>query len=153
METSVPEVYSLMIPIIDRSILLPNVTVAEIVPFSDVELSSEGPDWLLGTVHWHGQDLPMISLDVLNGAEDSQANKRARVAIVNTLNNETDIPHIGIVVQGIPRLTHVTEPSVSLVEDSSLGPADKAKVQIGSIQSTVPDLDKLESLIRENLPK
>ncbi|WP_144392320.1 chemotaxis protein CheW [Pleionea sediminis] len=148
-ESTVPEVYSLMIPIIEQSILLPNATVSEIVPFSDVELDKTGPDWYIGTVHWHGQDLPMVSLDVMNGASDAQANKRARVAIVNTLNEHEDMTHIGIVVQGIPRLTHVTEPSVSMVEGAELGAADKAKVQIGSIQSTIPDLDKIESLIRE----
>lgn len=149
MEQNVKEVYSLMIPVIDHSILLPNATVAEIVPFGDVTTNDSGPDWFIGTLHWHGMEVPMISMDILNGGEDPQANKRSRVAVVNTLNNDEEMPYIAIVVQGIPRLTHVTEPSVSLVEDAELGIADKAKVKIGTIQATIPDLDKLEALIKE----
>ncbi|PWK46881.1 chemotaxis protein CheW [Pleionea mediterranea] len=146
---TVNEVYSLMIPIIDQSILLPNATVAEIVPFGDVNLEESGPDWYIGTLRWHGQDIPMVSIDKLQGADDAMANKRARVAVVNTLNSNEQLPYIGIIVQGIPRLTHVTEPSISLVEDVELGSVEKARVKIGSIQALVPDLDKLESLIEE----
>ncbi len=147
MEQNVREVYSLMIPIIDESILLPNVTVAEIIPFGDVTHNTTGPDWYIGELHWHGMEVPMISLDILHGGQDPQANKRARVAVVHTLNNNEHMPYIAIVVQGIPRLTHVTEPSITLVEDAELNLAEKAKVRIGAIQATIPDLDKLEALI------
>lgn len=149
MEQNVREVYSLMIPIIDESILLPNATVAEIIPFGDVTPNTTGPEWYIGQLHWHGREIPMVSLDILHGGQDPQANKRARVAVVHTLNNNEDMPYIAIVVQGIPRLTHVTEPSVSLVDDVELKLAEKAKVRIGAIQATIPDLDKLEALIQE----
>ncbi len=149
MSDQVREVYSLMIPIINDNILLPNATVAEIVPFADVTPEESGPKWYIGQLHWRAQEIPMISLDILNGGEDPQANRRARVAVVSTLNNNVEMPYIAIVVQGIPRLTHVTEPSISLVDEAQIGIADKARVKIGSIQATVPDIDKLESLIME----
>jgi chemosensory pili system protein ChpC len=148
-QQNIREVYSLMIPIIDESILLPNTTVAEIIPFGDVTLNTTGPDWYIGELHWHGMEIPMVSLDILHGGEDPQANRRARVAVVHTLNNNEEMPYIAIVVQGIPRLTHVTEPSISLVEDAELKIAEKAKVRIGAIQATIPDLDKLEELITQ----
>lgn len=150
MEKKVEEVYSLMIPIIDQSILLPNTTVAEIVPFGDVAYREQGPDWFIGSLHWHGYKVPLVSMDILNGGEDPQANKRSRVAVVHTINDNEDLPYIAIIVQGIPRLTHVTEPSISLLEDAELGMADKAKIQIGSISATIPDLDKLEGMIVEH---
>ncbi len=152
MQQNVREVYSLMIPIIDQSILLPNSSVEEIIPFGDVELMKDGPEWFIGHLHWHGLSLPMVSIDILNGGEDPLANKRSRVAVVSTLNNNENMPYIAIVVQGIPRLTHVTEPSIALVEDAELGIADKARVTIGTIQATIPDIDKLELLISEHLP-
>ncbi|NVJ51260.1 MAG: chemotaxis protein CheW [Gammaproteobacteria bacterium] len=151
MENKVAEVYSLMIPIIDQSILLPNVTVAEIVPFGDVAYQEGGADWMIGSLNWRGMKIPMVSLDILNGGEDPQANKRSRVAVVHTINGDEDMPYIAIIVQGIPRLTHVTEPSISMVEVAELGVADKARVQIGTIAATIPDLDKLEALIKEEL--
>ncbi len=151
METAkIAEVYSLMIPIIEQSILLPNVTVVEIVPFSDVELAEDKPKWFVGYIMWRNQKVPMVSLDVLKGAADSRANKRSRVALVRTLNSNAELPYLAIIVQGIPRLTHVTEPSITTVEDYELGPVEKLRVAIGAIQATIPDLDKLEAMILES---
>ena len=150
MKQQYSEVYSLMIPVIDNSILLPNATVAEIIPFGDVDyFSDSGPQWMIGLLNWKNLKVPMISLDILNGAEDPMATKRSRVAIVHTLNKNEQMPYIAIIVQGIPRLTHVTEPAISLIKDAVLGEADKAKVKIGAIEATIPDLDKLEQLINE----
>ncbi|MCO7225249.1 chemotaxis protein CheW [Pleionea sp. CnH1-48] len=150
MEQQINEVYSLMIPIVDQSILLPNSTVAEIVPFGDVErLNDVGPEWYIGHLNWRNMKVPLVSVDILNGGEDPQANKRSRVAVVNTIGDSEELPYIAIIVQGIPRLTHVTRPAISLVEEVELGIADKARVKIGSIQATIPDLEKLEELISE----
>ena len=38
MAENIQEIYSLMVPTIDSNLLLPNTSVAEIVPFSNVEL-------------------------------------------------------------------------------------------------------------------
>ncbi|MEE4243868.1 MAG: chemotaxis protein CheW [Kangiellaceae bacterium] len=150
MEHNVREVYSLMIPIIEQSILLPNATVEEIVPFRDVTLTDTGPNWYVGDLHWQGSLVPLVSLDVMNGGEDPQANKQARVAVVTTLNNSEQVPYVAFIVQGIPRLTHVTEPSISLDDDGEeMGLADKAKVKIGSIRAMIPDIDKIESMVAD----
>ena len=83
------EVYSLMIPTINSHILLPNLSVAEIVPYSNVELFTESDGkalWFLGHLLWRGMHIPLISVDIIGGAKDPKANKRSRIAIVHTLN-------------------------------------------------------------------
>jgi chemosensory pili system protein ChpC len=146
------EVYSLMIPTVRTNILLPNSGVAEIVPFSNMGLFSEQesektPDWFLGHLLWRGHEVPLISIDVIRGERDPQANKRSRVAVVHTLNSNRDIPYLAIVVQGIPRLSHVTAEKMELIETDSLSDAEKMHIKVDDVEATIPDLDKLEEMV------
>ncbi|MET1256540.1 chemotaxis protein CheW [Aliikangiella maris] len=151
MATDIQEVYSLMIPTVGSNILLPNSNVAEIVPFSNVELfddMSNKPRWFLGHLFWRGQEIPLISIDVIRGEADAQANKRSRVAVAHTLNSNRELPYIAIVVQGIPRLSHVREDNIRFIDDDALSDAEKMKVSVDSIEAAIPDLDKLEVMIQ-----
>ena len=146
----VQEVYSLMIPTVDRNILLPNSNVAEIVPFSNVELfveSDDKPNWFIGHLLWRGQDVPLISIDIIQGESDPQANKRSRVAVAHTLNSNKELPYIAIVVQGIPRLSHVREDNIQYLSDEILSDAEKMRVTVDNIGASIPDLDKIEEMI------
>ncbi len=152
MSEDIQEIYSLMIPTIDSNILLPNTNVAEVVPFSNVELfgeKSEKPSWYLGHVLWRGINIPLLSLDIIKGKSDPKANKRSRVAIVHTLNTNRDLPYLAIVVQGIPRLSHVRSDNIKYIQDDSLSDAEKMRVEIESVEATIPDLDQLESMVTE----
>ena len=151
MTTETQEVYSLMIPTVNNHILLPNSNVAEIVPFSNVELFKDDvdmPRWFLGHLIWRGQEIPLISLDIIRGESDPQANKRSRVAVAHTLNANKELPYIAIVVQGIPRLSHVTAENLSVMQDEVLSEAEQIRVQIDTVSASIPNLDKLEEMIQ-----
>lgn len=144
------EVYSFMIPTVQGNILLPNSGVAEIVPFSNIGLFESGDDkplWFLGHLLWRGIEVPLISIDVIRGETDPQANKRSRVAVVHTLNANSDLPYLAIIVQGIPRLSHVTNANIELLEDESLSDAEKMRIKVEEIEAVIPDLDKLEEMV------
>ncbi len=150
MASDTQEVYSLMIPTVQSNILLPNSNVAEIVPFSNVELfdqSEEHPAWFLGHLFWRGQEIPLVSIDVIRGESDPQANKRSRVAVAHTLNANRELPYIAIVVQGIPRLSHVRPDNIKYLADESLSDAEKMRVTVDNVGASIPDLDKLEEMI------
>ncbi len=150
MATQPEEVYSLMIPTVLGNILLPNSSVAEIVPFSNVNLfqdEDDKPNWFLGNLLWRGRDIPLISVDLMSGADDAQANKRSRVAIAHTLNSNKTLPYIAIVVQGIPRLSHVTQNNIKLVDEVDLPESEKVRVTVDDIKANIPDLDQLELMI------
>lgn len=144
------EVYSLMIPTVESNILLPNSNIAEIVPFSNVELFAESdgkPSWYLGHLLWRGLDIPLVSIDIIQGVSNPQADKRSRIAVVHTLNSNRELPYIAIVVQGIPRLSHVTQDNITLLAEQDVSDAEKMKISIGDVKASIPDLDKLEEMI------
>ncbi|MDH5433744.1 MAG: chemotaxis protein CheW [Gammaproteobacteria bacterium] len=146
------EVYSFMIPIINSNMLLPNTSIVEIVPFNNVELfagKTEAPGWYLGHLQWRGQDIPLISIDMIMGESDPQASKRSRIAITYTLNSNRSLPYMAIVVQGIPRLSHVTMDNIEVPEDEVelLSQGEKVRVTVDNVPASIPDLDKLEEMI------
>jgi chemosensory pili system protein ChpC len=146
----IKDVYSLMIPTVDSNILLPNASIAEIVPFSNVELYSESdgkPNWYLGHLLWRGLDIPLVSIDIIQGVTDPQADKRSRVAVAHTLNSNRELPYIAMVVQGIPRLSHVTQDNIVLLSEKETSDAEKAHVTVDNVGASIPDLDKLEEMI------
>jgi membrane-associated phospholipid phosphatase len=57
---TVREVASLLIPLDGELLLVPNVTVAEIVPISRVEPRADAPEWYLGDFSWREQTVPLF---------------------------------------------------------------------------------------------
>jgi chemosensory pili system protein ChpC len=131
---------------------LPNANIAEVVPYSNVELfkqEDDKPKWYLGHLLWRGMDVPLVSIDLIKGESEAKANKRSRVAIAQTLNSNKDVPYLAIVVQGIPRLSHVRMDNIQYMQDENLSIAEKMRVEIDSKSASIPDLDQLESMVIE----
>ena len=75
------EVGCVLIPLRECSLLLPDVSVAEILPWRRVRAVNDVPVWCLGLLGWRGEAIPVLRYEVLNGAE-ATARKAARCMIV-----------------------------------------------------------------------
>ena len=93
-----------MIPMTDRQLLLPNVSIAEVVDFNSTDPGANTPDWLVGYLDWRGQTLPVISYDAANGgALTVPGENRGRIIVLNTIGPEHNkAPFMALVTQGIP---------------------------------------------------
>ena len=138
---------SLYLPVTSGKLLLPNVSVAEVVAYQAPSPVTGKPDYYLGTVQWRGVAVPLISYELANGESEFTAPAMARIAVINTLGEQKDkLPFFAIVTQGIPRLIKIT---TKLIEPSNeaLGPADSAKVRADGEEANIPNIAFLESLI------
>lgn len=151
METRQNEIYSLLMPAAGDSVLLPNIAVAEVVPyFGNVDKPLAGsPHWLLGYLQWRGRHVPLMAMEAIGGGELPQLTRLSRLAILNTANGSADVPNVAIVVGGIPRLTRVMPGLLQAVEGG--GPVTKARAFMAGQTIQIPDLDKLEEMARETL--
>lgn len=147
------EIYSLLMPAAGDSILLPNTAVAEVVPyFGNVDKPEPGaPDYLLGFLQWRGRHVPLMTMEVINGQPAPQLTRLARLAILNTLNGNADVPFVAVIVGGIPRLTRVL-PGLLEPVDASNYPAAKVRAHLAGQTIQIPDIDKFEQLARDALP-
>ncbi|MCH8498372.1 MAG: chemotaxis protein CheW [Marinobacter sp.] len=142
----------LMIPMQDRQLLLPNVSVAEIVDYASPEQAPGAPDWLMGMLEWRGLRLPVISYDAANGGDAiSPSGQRGRIAVLNTIGeHHGKLPFLALATQGIPSQARLEESQVRET-DGEVGPADLMTVEVEGNQAVIPNLEYLESLALQAL--
>mgnify|MGYP000066495687 CR=1 FL=1 len=95
-QKKIQEVASLLIPLQGHTILLPNVTVAEIVPVSEVQPIQEAPAWYLGNCIWRELTVPVLSIEALNGDVTPSVHSKARFAVLNTTGINENLPFIAV---------------------------------------------------------
>ena len=101
-QNSVSSLTALLVPLADRTLLLPNVAVAELIPYRAPQAQPGLPAWYLGQVAWRDLRLPLLSFEA---ASDGQAEvgSGARVIVVNALGGRPNVKFFALLVQGIPR--------------------------------------------------
>ena len=138
-------VHCLSIPLKDLNLLLPNAAVAEVIGYAEAEPIEGAPPWLLGRLSWRDRAVPLISFESAMGVENVSAGNR--IAILNTLNSNSRVPYIGIILQDIPSLLRVKQESIeSRTTDQELQSVS-AYVTVAGGSYVIPDLDELEKRV------
>lgn len=150
-QSALQEVASLLIPLHGQSMLLPNVTVAEIVPVSQVQQVQDAPSWYLGNCLWRELTVPLLSLEALNGEQMPGINTRSRFAVLNTTGVHEHLPFIALLTQGLPRLARVSEDEISEREDTRRGDYDLMQVSWAGEQAVIPNINAIEHTFLEYL--
>lgn len=134
----------LVVPLNDRSLLLPNVALAELMPYR-APLAIRGmPAWMLGQVAWRDLRLPLLSFEAASDGQ-AQIGSTARVAVINALGGRPHVKFLALLVQGIPR-------SVKLESNLAranvpLAPLELDAVSIADSVLKIPDLMALEQML------
>lgn len=139
-------VRTLIIPMRGRNLLLPNVAVAEVVPYMRPRAIDAAPEWMLGVISWRGLTIPLISYDTLYGAQNQDGIGQARIAVLNTVRQDSGLPFYAVVTTGIPQLKRV---HADLLQEQ---PGERvagvlSQVLVGDVQTVIPDLEELESAV------
>lgn len=143
-QKKIEEVASLLIPLQGRMLLVPNVTVAEIVPVSQVIPIQGAPGWYLGNCSWREQTIPLLSFEVMNGEEKPGVVSRSRFAVFNTTGLHESLPFIAILTQGLPRLARVTEEEITEREDADNKPFELMHVSWAGEEAVIPHVEAME---------
>lgn len=142
------QIPTLMLPLNEMAMVLPNAAVAEVVAYEEPQPASpESPDWMLGSLTWRGVLIPVISYEVLNTKATSKQGTALRIAIVNTLSKNQKLQFIGVVLSGIPSLKTASPANVHAEQDQGDALVAAARVTIDGQSGWVPDLDALEQRV------
>ncbi len=137
---------ALLVPLADRTLLLPNVAVAELISYRAPQAVPGRPDWFLGQVPWRDLNLPLLSFEAASGGQ-VEAGSRARVAVLNALGGREHVKFIALLVQGIPRSIKVDAGLAR--SDVRLAPLELDAVNLGDVQARIPDLVALEQKLAD----
>lgn len=141
------EIPSLILPMSEHLLLAPTVSIAEIVSYSRPQRSGDAPDWLVGSIEWRKQTVPLLSLEILRGEEIGDITPRSRIAIFNNTGVSEELPFFGIITQGIPRLSRVQEVVIQEVEGAALKPFEKMRVELEGELCSLPDVAAMEQVL------
>ncbi|HSH27648.1 MAG TPA: chemotaxis protein CheW [Wenzhouxiangella sp.] len=142
------EIRSVMVPVTGADLLLPNATVAEMVGYTEPDPIPEAVDWVLGTILWHGWQVPVISFSgLIEEADSGEKLENARICILKTLIDTNRMPYMAIITQGHPSLVTVTEDNLEEIPSDANPIAVAARVQIEDSEAVIPDLDRLGHLV------
>lgn len=141
-------VRTLIIPLQGCNLLLPDVAVAEVVPYVQPHEIDGVPEWLLGTISWRGLNIPLISYDRMQGLSIHSGLVQGRIAVINRIRPDSGLSFYAVVMAGIPQLKRVS--GDTLQETSIEGERDApGMVQVEDIAAVIPDLDALELAVAQ----
>jgi len=145
------ELYSLLIPLAQERLIVPRACIAEVVTWQQPEAVEGAPLWLLGTIHWSGRPIPVVSFEALCGEAFPPPGSRTRIVIVVGLTNQLSAGYFGLVTQGFPQLVRVNpdvvkaDPSRTFTERGPI----LCQVRMLNESPLIPDFDCIEQMISE----
>ncbi|HUH36757.1 MAG TPA: chemotaxis protein CheW [Spongiibacteraceae bacterium] len=134
------EIASLLVPVNGKLLVLPNVTVAEIVPYQDPMPEDDRPGWYLGRLDWRTQSVPVVSFEGINDEPFISASPHRRIAILNNVTGDPGLPFCALVTEGAPRLMRVMADEVLDDPDATPGPAEVARILVAGERASIPDV-------------
>lgn len=140
-------VHSLLIPIENENLLLPNENVAEVVQFKQPDVMKGAPEWFLGFMPWREMRVPLIGFEVLLGQPKPSMKGIKWVIVMNALGGKTDLPFFCVLVQGKPKLIQVDD-SIVTPNAEKQHKAVLSYVHVHGDPALIPDPDYIESMIR-----
>ena len=142
--SAVADLVTLLLPVRGRNLLVPNVSVAEIMRVPELEAQDNAPGWLYGLITWRGLRIPLISFEALNDDPFAASSVDMRAAVLNGLSDGEKLPFYGIMTQGSPRMLRLAPNEIVAVEGASRGPAESMVVNAAGEELVIPDLAWLE---------
>lgn len=144
------EIRTILAPLTDGHLLLPNSAVAEVLAYTQPEPFRKAPHWLLGELAWHGWQVPIICFEqVVNKKTRSSVTPKSRILVIKTLGESTQVNYIGLLIQGLPHLKTVTPQSLAELAGDDLPDALFSKVSIGDLEAVIPELGELTRVVEQ----
>jgi chemosensory pili system protein ChpC len=140
------ELSCVLIPLQGGQLLLPQVCVAEIVPWRRIRPMEEAPDWCLGVLGWRGEAVPVIRFELLNQTRDGSAARGRCLVVMNRTTELAAIPFYAIAAEGLPRLVQVADDDVAR-DEGKPGRAESRVVRLGAETASIPKLTFIEQQV------
>ncbi len=148
------ELRGVLLPLEATNLLLPNLTVIEVIGFREEDPVKNAPEWLRGLITWNQRRIPVISFEYFVHQEAANVGYRARIALCHNISGDPRLPFIGILCKSIPRLARVNDQTVSEVRLQEIAPDMTLKhITYNGEDAWIPDMDKLaDACIKVLLP-
>jgi chemosensory pili system protein ChpC len=144
------EIRTFIAPLTNGHVMLPNSAVAEVLAFERPEPFKQAPAWLLGELAWRDWQVPVICFEqLIDKSNRTSVTPKARILIIKTLGESTQVNYIGLVIQGLPKLKKVTASSLLEQQTENLPEILFSKVSIDDLEAAIPELGSLTYIVEQ----
>jgi len=149
---SAEELYSLLIPMADERMIVPRACVAEVIRYATPEAREGSADWFLGTLTWHGRELPIVSYERMLGNDLPETSSRTRIVAFHAGGGKVASGYFGLLTQGFPQLVRVNREVLRLASRNNDWQDDApvlCRVKMINEYPLIPNIEELERRIGE----
>lgn len=136
-----------------ENVIVPNALVAEIISVKEIEQDETSPDWFLGRMKWRGADVPLLSFEASGGEKISKVNLNTQAVVlyaVGTSGEVSEHPYLGLVMSGVPHVSHFTREQIKTDEEAEEDhPMVAQKVRINGASVSILDVDAMVDMVDE----
>lgn len=148
MQNTAQFIHCMLIPLHQHYLLLPNSTIAEVIPKTGIDKKTPCPEHWLGYVNWREQKLPIINLENLITPGADEISTGNKLCIISGINPDADMEFYAIPCNGSPQLITLNQAALRLTHDDNPSPYLHCQIKIGNKVAFIPDLDQLEIAIQ-----
>lgn len=141
-------IHCMLIPLQQHYLLLPNSSIAEVVPKTGYTAASSASGYHLGHVGWRDRQLAVIDLETMLVGQGAAQRPAAKFCIVNGINPHADLDYYAIPCTGSPQLITLNQTALRRTHDEDTSPFLYCRIKIGSKAALIPDLDRVETAIQ-----
>lgn len=134
----------MLIPLQQHYLLLPNSTIAEVIPMPRIRPSDDKPDYWVGQCDWHSLQLPVIDLESLVENEPYDTSDANKLCVLHGINSNASVSVYALPCYGVPQLIHLNESALKLAQDADRSDYLHYQIQIGKKEAYIPNLDNVE---------
>lgn len=143
-------IHCMLIPLQHHYLLLPNSTIAEVVPKTGVTALDNPIDNWLGEMNWREHNLPIIHLEnMIKPGMDTHLPGN-KLCILNSLSHGRRHAFYAIPCSGSPQLITLNESALKLIQTDTSSAYLHCQIQIGNKVAFIPNLDEIEMAIESH---
>ncbi len=136
-----------------ENVIVPNELIAEIVSVKNVEAGNNSADWFLGRMNWRGASVPLLSFEAAGGEDVSKVNLNTQAVILYAVGageKAEDYPYLGLVMSGVPHVSHFSREQIRTDEDGvDEHPMVAQKVRINGASVSILDVDEMVEMVSD----
>ena len=143
-----PVLNCLMLELTDRTLLVPNVSVAEVINMHEPVPRAGMPAWYLGEINWRELPVPLISFETLSSGRPVSELDKPRIVVLNATSGLPDFHFLALRLRTIPSPVKVESEGLRSAGES-LQPYELDSVYVGDELYKLPDIAAIEKKLEE----
>ena len=141
-----------LIPVKRFNLVLPNSAVAEVISRKEINQEKANQVWLLGTIEWQNDKIPVIEFDKIDEADqESEYTKYTIIIVRNCLpgnENNNRIEHFGILAKSMPQVIEANAHSIGKELHPQISHSQaKSYLTFHGKAALIPDIESIVRLI------